>query len=119
MLSFAHAILTATQVRKNEEIVELRRRDKSLCGKSAGFVIEGRRVIQEGGMQQLETNLLGCSNLTSNFACTAVTSSLGSEPSRATHHLILCNDTLWLTEVLRGLHGERYKVVLRPLLASF
>ena len=83
MLSFAHAILTATQVRKNEEIVELRRRDKSLCGKSAGFVIEGRRVIQEGGMQQLETNLLGCSNLTSNFACTAVTSSLGSEPSRA------------------------------------
>jgi len=91
-------------VRKNEEMAELRRRDKSLCGKSAGFVREGRRIIQEGGMLRLDSNI-ACSNLAS------FPSSLGSEPRRATHHLILCNDTLWYCEVLRGLHGERYKVM--------
>lgn len=103
-------------VRREEERMELSKLRDGMVGKHDEFVIPGRRVVRQGGVHQLGRRWAGggmgrcppllCEGLRGLGGGDWVGGE-GREGGRAVHHAILCNDSLWLADVLRG---EKYMI---------
>ena len=88
-----------------------------LVGKHDDFISPGRTLVRQGGMHQLgRTRAEGATRSTCGYVLIeicegALPSALALENAslthrqRAAHHAILCSDSLWFAEVLRG---EKY-----------
>jgi len=103
-------------VRAAGERLDMQKVKDALVGKCDDFVVPGRKLLRQGAMHQLGRSRAAGSTCTYMLIdmCEGTIPPMlngdgasGGSSYRAVHHAILCNDSLWFAEVLRG---EKYMI---------